>query len=76
MLLFLFAGASVELAPPAGRLDARGPRLGGFDLARPVQAASVLRADSLQAVVARPAQAATAGRQAYAATPRSQRPRQ
>lgn len=76
MLLFLFAGASVELAPPSGRLDARGLRLGDVDLVRPVQAATASRADSLQPMAARPPQAATAGRSAFAATPRSQRPRQ
>lgn len=76
MLLFLFAGASVELAPPSGRLDARGMRLGDVDLVRPVQAATTSRADSLQPLAGRPSQAATAGRLAFAGTPSIQRPRQ
>jgi hypothetical protein len=76
MLLFLFAGASVELAPPSGRLDARGMRLGDVDLVRPVQAATTSRANGLQLVAARPSQASTAGRLAFAGMPSSQRPRQ
>lgn len=66
MLLLLFAGASVELAPPAGRISARTGELAAALPARPVQAAQAGRADAV-AAPSRPAQLAAARRQALPA---------